>query len=107
MRKFKGSLGLFCALAFICCACGKTDSNLGTASSSPMNDNTAEAEYNIYNLNEIEYEKPKGANISYLCQNEQRIYGLQSVHFDDEPTINILYQMCKYIWCRIFVNYYI
>ena len=86
MRKLKGSLGIICALAFICCACGKTDSNLGTSSSSPMNDNTAEAEHNIYNLNEIEYEKPKGANISYLCQNEQGIYGLQSVHFDDEPT---------------------
>jgi ABC-type glycerol-3-phosphate transport system substrate-binding protein len=52
-----------------------------------MNDNTAEAEHNIYNLNEIEYEKPKGANISDLCQNEQGIYGLQSVHSDDAPNI--------------------
>ncbi len=85
-RGFKESLLIFCAAAFICCACGKTESNLGTASSSSMGGNIAEAVDNIYNLNEIEFEKPKGANIDYLCQNEQGIYGLQSIYSDDAAT---------------------
>ena len=87
MKKLKGSFGIICAAALICSACGKTDSNLGTTSSSSTSDNTSEAEDYIYTLNEIELETPSGANIEYLCQNDDGIYGLQSVYSENEPAI--------------------
>ena len=85
MKKFKGKLGIICAAGLVCCACGKTDSGNGGALTGNADATAVEAEENIYTLSEIEYEKPKGANIDYLCQNDAGIYGLQSVYSDDAP----------------------
>ena len=68
MKKFKGKLGIICAAGLVCCACGKTDSGNGGALTGNADATAVEAEENIYTLSEIEYEKPKGANMDYLCQ---------------------------------------
>ena len=85
MKKSKGKWGIICAAGLVCCACGKTDSGNGGALTGNADATAVEAEENIYTLSEIEYEKPKGANIDYLCQNDAGIYGLQSVYSDDAP----------------------